>query len=99
MNTSVQAHESDEADRIFGRRIRPCGLPLDLLEVGGDERDVARRAEIEERRAREQGRIQPQRMVCDQVVDTGRAEEVATGGSASDTARGEHEMRQPMRPI
>ena len=99
MNASVQAHESDQADRIFGRRIRPCGLPLDRLEVGGNERDVAGRAEIEERGPREEGRIQPQRMVCDQVVDTGRAEKIATGGSASDAARGEHEMSQPMRPI
>jgi hypothetical protein len=53
MNASIQTHESYEADGIFGRRIRPCGFPLDRLEVGRDERDVAGRAEIEEGCARQ----------------------------------------------
>jgi hypothetical protein len=99
MNASIQSHESNEANRIFGRCIRPCGFPLDLLEVGRDERDFAGRTEIQEGRPGQQRRIQPEGMVRDQVIDAGRTEEIAAGGSASDAARGEHEMRQPMGPI
>jgi hypothetical protein len=99
MNASIQSHESDEADGIVGRPIRPGGFPFDRLEVGRDEREVAGRAEIEEGGPGEQRRIQPQRIVRDQVVDAGRTEEIATGGSASDAARGEHEMSQRTGPI
>jgi hypothetical protein len=99
MNASIQTHESYEADGVFSRSIRPCGFPLDLLEVGRDERDVAGRTEIEEGGAGQQGRVQPERLVRDQVIDARRTEEIATGGSASDAARGEHEMSQQTRPI
>jgi hypothetical protein len=71
MNASIQSHESNEANRIFGRCIRPCGFPLDLLEVGRDERDFAGRTEIQEGRPGQQRRIQPEGMVRDQVIDAG----------------------------
>src|SRR5439155_15752919 len=47
---TVESKEVDKLNRISGRRIRTGRLPLDRTQVGSDERGLARRDQVEQRR-------------------------------------------------
>ena len=83
---TVESKEVDQLNRISGRRIRTGRLPLDRTQVGSDERGLARRDQVEQRRPGQQGRIQPERMIRNQVIDTRCTEVIATHGAASDAS-------------
>jgi len=94
----LQTQEVDEPHRIHATRPIPRRLPFDLREVRRHKRDLAGRDEIQEGGPWEQGRIQPERLVCDQVVDARRTQEIATHGAASNAPRGEHVRRRERGP-
>src|SRR6266571_7110068 len=89
----IEPKEVNQPDRIGGR-LRRWGTPLDLREVCRDERDLAGSHEIDQRWAREEGGIQPERTVRDEVVGAHAAQEVTTRGAATNAARGEHARKK-----
>src|SRR6266545_1186782 len=69
-------------------------MPLDLREVCRDERDLPGVHEIDQRWAGEDGGVQPERTVRNEVVGAGAAQEVTTRSAASNAARGEHTRKK-----
>ena len=94
MGSIIEAQEPDQADGVGRRRFVARGIPFEFGHLDGDERHFAGRGEIEERWAREERRVEPKRMVGDQIIGAGRAEEIPTHGAATNASRGDHDGPQ-----
>jgi len=86
----IEAQKPDQADGVGRRRFVARRIPFDFGHVGGNERHLAGRREIEERGPREERRVEPKRMVRDEVIGAGWAQEIATHGAATNAPRGDH---------
>ena len=96
---TVHPKEADQLDRVGRRRLTAGRFPFDRIQIRRDERGLSRRDHIEKGRPRQQRRIQPQRMIRNQVIDARCAEVIATHGAASDATRGEHGVPHRVGPI
>ena len=99
IGSTVHSQEADQLDGIGRRGLRAGRLPLDATQVRRDERGLARRDQVEQGRPWQQRRIQPKRMIRDQVIDARRTEVIATHRAAAHAPRGEHAVLQRAGPI